>query len=81
MQKGLESTRPYTETGRGTLPPANIAFDETDIDPLILARLDVGLLKCLQNLGTSKQRICSALCLSYSEYDSVLRLMQNPDEA
>ena len=81
MQKGLESTRPYTETGRGTLPPANIACDETDTDPLILARLDVGLLKCLQNLGTSKQRICSALCLSYSEYDSVLRLMQNPDEA
>ena len=45
MQKGLESTRAYTETGRGTLPAANIAYEETDIDPMILARLDLGLLK------------------------------------
>ena len=47
-----------------------------DIDPMILARLDTGLLKCLLKLGTPRQRICSALCLSYSEYDEVVELLR-----
>ena len=81
MQKSLETTCAYTETGPGPLTAATITCDEARIDPMILARLDLGLLKCLQNLGTSKQRICSALCLSYAEYDGVLRLMQDPDDA
>lgn len=45
------------------------------IDPMTLARLDIGLYQCLRNLGTSKQRICSALCLSYAEYDYISKLL------
>lgn len=47
-----------------------------EIDPMTLARLDYGLFTALRKLGTSKDRICSALCLSYAEYDYVSRLKQ-----
>ena len=47
-----------------------------EIDPMTLARLDYGLFNALRKLGTSKERICSALCLSYAEYDYVSRLKQ-----
>ena len=81
MQKSLETTCAYTETGPGPLTAATITCDEARIDPMILARLDIGLFRCLQNLGTSKQRICSALCLSYAEYDCVSRFLQGADES
>jgi len=81
MQKSLETTCAYTETGPGPLTAATITCDEARIDPMILARLDIGLFRCLQNLGTSKQRICSALCLSYTEYDCVARFLQAPGES
>ena len=41
------------------------------IDPVTLARLDYGLFLALRRMGTSKERICSALCLSYAEYDYI----------
>jgi hypothetical protein len=47
---------------------------ETQIDPMTLVRLDYGLFTALRKLGTSKERICSALCLSYAEYDYISRL-------
>jgi hypothetical protein len=43
---------------------------------MTLATLDIGLFKCLKNLGTSRQRVCSALCLSYAEYDYISRLLK-----
>ena len=41
------------------------------IDPITLARLDYGLFLALRRMGTSKERICSALNLSYAEYDYI----------
>lgn len=50
--------------------------DASKIDPMLLARLDTGLFKCLRKLGTPRQRICSALCISYAEYDDIVELLQ-----
>ena len=44
------------------------------IDPVTLARLDYGLFLALRRMGTSRERICSALCLSYAEYDYIAGL-------
>jgi hypothetical protein len=44
------------------------------VSPQKLARLDLGLLRSLHKLGTSRQRICAVLCLSAEEYDYVSRL-------
>jgi hypothetical protein len=78
MQQGLETTRGYSEVGRGTPIAATPSGHENDIDPMTLARLDVGLFRCLQNLGTSRARICSALCLSFDEYDYISTLLSSP---
>lgn len=75
MQTNPDTIHPDTELEPGTLAAATLACDESDIDPMTLARLDIGLLRCLRNLGTPRQRICSALCLSYAEYDSISRSM------
>ena len=40
-----------------------------EIDPITLATLNFGLFNSLRRLGTSRESICSALCLSYSEFD------------
>ena len=41
------------------------------IDPMTLARLDYGLFLALRRMGTSRERICSALNLSYAEYEYI----------
>ncbi|MEM8563730.1 MAG: hypothetical protein AAGF57_15950 [Pseudomonadota bacterium] len=51
--------------------------ETSKLDPMLLARLDTGLLKCLRKLGTPRQRICSALCISYAEYDDIVELLQD----
>ncbi len=45
------------------------------IDSAVLDRLDIGLFKALRKLDTPKQRVCSALWLSYAEYDELSRLI------
>ena len=78
MQQGLEVTRGNPEIDSAALTAATISCDESGIDPMTLARLDVGLFRCLRNLGTSRARICSALCLSYAEYDYIAKLLIAP---
>ena len=39
-----------------------------------LAHLDFGLFRALCKLGTSRERICSALNVSYSDFDYLLQL-------
>ena len=41
------------------------------IDPRVLLSLDVALFRCLRRLGTSRDRVCSALLISSAEYDYV----------
>ncbi len=38
------------------------------IDPLTLAHLDFNLFKSLRKLGVGRERLCSALCISYDDY-------------
>jgi hypothetical protein len=44
------------------------------MDPLKLAHLNFGLFGTLCKLGTSRERICSALIISYSDFDYLLEL-------
>ena len=43
-----------------------------DLDPKVLRSTDVCLLKCLQKIGASRDRICSALLISNEEYDYIV---------
>lgn len=52
----------------------NTNISQPNIDLLTLAGLDLGLFRTLRKLGTSRERICSALCLSHAEYDFVAQL-------
>ena len=79
MKKNVDAIHPYPKLEPGAFADATITCDESDIDPITLAGLDIGLLRCLRNLGTSRQRICSALCLSYAEYDCISRSMPAPE--
>lgn len=73
QQQKLETGNTYPEIDPGTLATEAGDCEEAGIDQTTLARLDIGLFRCLSNLGTSKQRICSALCLSYAEYEYISR--------
>lgn len=44
------------------------------IDPVTLAYLDFGLFKSLRRLGVSRERICSALTISYDDFDYLCKL-------
>ncbi len=78
MQKSMEAIRIDPELAAGRLARAMEDCDKTVIDPLTLAGLDIGLFRCLQNIGAPRSRICSALCLSYAEYDYIAALLQEP---
>ncbi len=43
----------------------------SSVDPRVLLSLDIALFRCLRRLGTSRDRICSALLISGAEYDYV----------
>ncbi|MEH6635520.1 MAG: hypothetical protein V7700_08370 [Halioglobus sp.] len=44
------------------------------IDPITLAYLDFGLFKTMCKLGVSRERICSALTISYADLDYLRKL-------
>lgn len=77
MQQHSNTTGVSVKAGPGNLMAAATSNDKPTVDPMILAKLDTGLLECLRKLGTSRQRICSALCLSYAEYDEIVELLHN----
>jgi hypothetical protein len=45
------------------------------IEPLTLAHLYFGLFKSLCKLGVSRERICSALAISYEDLDYLNKLL------
>ena len=47
---------------------------DNSIDPMTLAYLDFGLFKSLCKLGVSRERICSALTISYADFDYLRKL-------
>ncbi len=70
----------YTVTASATrhsisARPVNNPLDATAaVSPQKLARLDLGLLRSLNQLGTSRERICAVLSLSAEEYDYISAL-------
>ena len=71
-----------TQTARHTtiadLQPLNLENDEIcghSINPITLAHLDFGLFKSLCKLGVSRERVCSALCISYGDFDYLRELV------
>jgi hypothetical protein len=71
QQQRSEANSAFPEFNPGAFATATGTSEETEIDQRTLATLDIGLFRCLSNLGTSRQRICSALFLSYAEYDYI----------
>ena len=41
------------------------------VNPMTLARLDFGLFRTLRSLGTPRERICSTLRISDSDFDYI----------
>ena len=71
-----------TQTARhmtiADLQPLNLENDEIcghSINPITLAHLDFGLFKSLCKLGVSRERVCSALCISYGDFDYLHELV------
>jgi hypothetical protein len=56
------------------LTPAGGKSPTRGVDLKTLAYLNFGLFKQLRKLGTSKERICSALSLSFDDYDYITQL-------
>lgn len=73
QEQRLAPANAHPDIDPGTFTAGNRDCEESSIDNITLAGLDIGLFKCLSNIGTSRQRICSALCLSYAEYDYISR--------
>jgi hypothetical protein len=46
------------------------------VNPMTLARLDLGLFRALNRLGTSSERICSALCISHADFEYIRNLSE-----
>jgi hypothetical protein len=44
------------------------------IDPRVPFSIDVSLFCCLRKLGASRDRICSALLISYEEYEDLIAM-------
>ena len=70
MRNSFYNTRPEAEISR-MLSAGARGHEWAVIDPMTLASLDKVLFRCLEKIGTPKERVCSALCLSYAEYDYI----------
>ena len=68
-QRNLTSHRPQ-ELESGPLP------GNRGIDSMTLATLNFGLFRSLYSMGTSREKICSAMLLSADEFDYIVGLMQ-----
>ena len=76
MQKNTYPNRGNVAVKAGLLSSAFQAANEAGIDPATLSQLDVALFRSLRKIGHPRERICSALCLSYAEYDKLLELIE-----
>ena len=79
QQTNLGNTSDCFENYLDRLPSVGIDGESVPINSLTLANLDIALFRCLRKIGSSRERICSALFLSYAEYDYILRHMQELD--
>jgi len=61
QQTNLGNTSVCFENYLGRLPSVGIDGESVPIDSLTLAKLDIALFRCLRKIGSSRERICSAL--------------------
>jgi hypothetical protein len=72
-QRELETNHGHPEIDPKTLGATAITREPSGIAHTTLARLDIGLFRYLCNLGTSRQQVCSTLCLTSAEYEYISR--------
>ena len=58
-------------------PPRVFEDPVPGINSQVLARLDFGLFQALCRLGTSRERVCAALNISYGDFDYLQALNAN----
>ncbi len=77
MRNTTHTHRANPGVGSGALNTSIGSVLAGGIDPVTMAHLDVSLFRSLRKIGHSRERICSALCLSYAEYDSILSWLES----
>lgn len=74
MQLDADKSYAMQTTESGALATTAILGHDASTDSVAIAGLDIGLFKALRKLHTSKARVCSAMWLSYAEYDELSKL-------
>ena len=72
MQVGNENGCDLPNTG-GTALESTVSNQKGSGNSVQLSDVDMRLFRALRKLNAPKQRICSALWLSYTEYDELLK--------
>ena len=75
MQANAGESNDTRKMESGALATSSAQGRDETIDSAVLEKLDVGLFKALRKLDTPKHRVCSALWLSYAEYDELSRMI------
>ena len=75
MQTNSIRTTPQPRSqGNGTKMLEQSKTAMFPVSPKTLATLDFGLFRALCRLGTSRDRICAALCISYADFEHISKL-------
>lgn len=74
MQTMIQARTELQPQSGATLELATSDRPKPAINPATLAYVNFGLFKNLCALGTSRERICAALCISSVDFDSLWEL-------
>lgn len=75
----MQNTTQAARTASGFTHNTGLSFaGSTAVDPAVFDSLDLNLFKSLLKIGHPRERICSALDLSYAEYDCILESLEAP---
>ena len=75
MQPEINRLTAAPNRGKITAQPSDPLGNVAPMDPKKLASLDFGLFRTLCSMGTSRERVCSAMGLSQADYDYIARLL------
>jgi hypothetical protein len=74
MELAIHSFKPVETYIDAQVESKGLAGSTLEVNPKTLAHLNFGIFRQLRKLGTSKERICSVLGLSPSDYDYIEQL-------
>ena len=74
MRLDVDNKHAMQGTESGGVAKPTVPGRAGSTDSAALAGLDIGLFRALRKLNTPKARICSAMWLSYAEYDEISKL-------